>query len=169
MFKNLTLKKALKEILSTLLIVFIFANIISYFKQPSLDSSALPILNSTLIDKTLYSTQQSKGKALMIHIWATWCPICKTEIGNIDTVARYYDVVTIASKSGSDQEIQSFLKERDLEFKVINDFDSTMAGDFKVAAYPTTFIYDTKGELAFAEVGYTSTLGLLARLWWASL
>ena len=169
LFKNLTLKKILKEILSTLLIVFVFANIISYFKSPNLDSSALPLIERSLITSEQFSTKDYKGKALMVHIWATWCPVCKTEIGNIDTVAHYYDVITIASKSGSDEELKAFLKERGINFKVINDNDSSLAHDFSVGAYPTTFIYDKNGELAFSEVGYTSTIGLYLRMWWASL
>ncbi len=169
MFKNLTFKKIIKEILSTLILVVIFANIISYFKKPDLSSSALPQMEYILIDKQRFNTDEYKGKALMLHIWATWCPVCKTEIGNIDTIARSYDVISIASKSGSDEEIQSFMNERDLDFKVINDKDSEIAHGFSVAAYPTTFIYDKDGELVFSEVGYTSTLGLYLRLWWASL
>ena len=168
-FKNLTPKKALKEIFSTLIIIFIMANIVSYFKSPTLESAQLPSIEKKLIDGSHYSTKEHKNKAVMIHIWATWCPVCKTEIGNIDTISNYFDVITIASKSGSDSDINSFLNERNLNFKVINDSDSSLAADFEVAAYPTTYIYDKNGKLSFTEVGYTSTLGLYLRLWWASL
>lgn len=169
MFKNLTLKKVLKEVLSTLFIVFVFANIISYFKSPTLKSTTLPLIQSVLISKDNFNSEDYKGKAMMIHVWATWCPVCKTEIGNINRVAKQYEVLSIASKSGSDDEINRFMHERDLEFRVINDHNAKLANSFSVTAYPTTFIYDKNGELVFSEVGYTSTIGLYLRMWWASL
>ncbi len=60
--------------------------------------------------------------------------------------------------------IDAIEKEHNLNFKVINDVEGVWAKRFKVEAYPTTFIYDSKGELRFTEVGYTTTAGLLARL-----
>jgi len=56
------------------------------------------------------------------------------------------------------------MKEKELSFNVVNDAQGVLAKQFHVEAYPTTFIYDAKGELKFTEVGYTSTAGLLARL-----
>lgn len=100
----------------------------------------------------------------MIHFWATWCPTCKLEASNIEAVSKAYDVLTIAVNSGSDAKIKSYMKERDLTFRVINDVDGKWAKQFHVEAYPTTFVYDASGELKFTEVGYTSTAGLLARL-----
>ena len=58
------------------------------------------------------------------------------------------------------------MQENELYFNVLNDKEGTWAAAFKIKAYPTTFIYDTKGELRFTEVGYTTTAGLLARLKW---
>ena len=52
---------------------------------------------------------------------------------------------------------------------MVNDKESLYAQDFKISGYPTTFIYDKDRKLVFSEVGYTSTLGLYLRMWWASL
>ena len=50
--------------------------------------------------------------------------------------------------------------------EIINDTDGVWAKQFRVEAYPTTFIYNPEGELKFTDVGYTSTAGLLARFEW---
>jgi len=39
-----------------------------------------------------------------------------------------------------------------------------LSRQFKVSAFPTDFIYDTKGKLYSTDVGYTTTAGLLARM-----
>ena len=156
------IKFILKEILIAIAILFIFTNITSYLRKPEITSTSLPQLEVKLLDGSNYKTK--KGKPLVIHFWATWCPTCKLEASNIEAVSKAYDVLTIAVNSGTDAKIQAYMKERDLTFKVVNDAEGTWAKQFHVEAYPTTFIYDANGELKFTEVGYTSTAGLLARL-----
>jgi len=47
---------------------------------------------------------------------------------------------------------------------VINDHEGKWREKFKVEVFPTVFVYDGQGKLRFAEVGYTTTAGLLARM-----
>ncbi len=161
------LKSWAKELVVTALLVFIIANAISLFRAPDLKERNLPEINTLLINEELFSTLDYKGKPLLIHFWATWCPTCKLEAGNIQTLSENYDVLTIAVKSGEDGKINAYLKEHELNFKVINDQDGILSSQFSVSAFPTTFIYDKEGKLSFTEVGYTSTWGLWLRMWWA--
>ncbi len=103
----------------------------------------------------------------MIHFWATWCPACKLEASNIENISKTYQVITVAVNSGSDAEINTFLKEKKLSYDVINDNEGKFASKFSISSFPTTFIYDKDGEIKFSEVGYTSTLGLRLRMWLA--
>jgi len=155
-------KKIVKEIAIGTVIVFILSNIISYVKKPDLDSNHLPSIEVTLLDGSVY--RHEGNKPLVIHFWATWCKICKLEAQNIESLSKNYDVLTIAVKSGSDEEVQAYMQERNLSFKVLNDTEGVWTNKFKVEMFPTTFIYDGKGELRFTEVGYTTTAGLMARL-----
>jgi len=149
-------------------LIFIIANAISFFKAPDIKDKNLPEISTILTNKELYSTLDAKGKPILIHFWATWCPTCKLESQNIQTLSEKYNVLTIAVKSGNDDKINAYLKEHDLNFRVINDEKGILSNSFQVPAFPTTFIYDKNGQLSFVEVGYTSTLGLLFRMWWAS-
>ena len=144
------------------LLLFIFANIISYLRKPELPSTRLPKLEVVLLDGKEYMPKE--GKSLVVHFWATWCPTCKLEASNIESVSKQYEVLTIAVNSGDNAKIEAYMKEKELSFNVVNDAQGVLAKQFHVEAYPTTFIYDAKGELKFTEVGYTSTAGLLARL-----
>jgi len=155
-------KSILKELILGLIAIFILSNIISYVRKPDLSSTQLPQAELTLLDGTSYSL--TKGKPVVIHFWATWCKVCKLEAQNIETLSKQYEVLTIAVNSGDDAKVQAYMKERQLTFKVFNDVDSNWGKKFKVEVFPTTFIYDGKGELKFTEVGYTTTAGLLARM-----
>ncbi len=160
-------KHYLKEIAIFVIIMTIFANIISLYKSSDLNSEALNLNSVTLMNNELYSFKDDKP--VLIHFWATWCPTCKVEASNIETISKEYDVITIVVNSGSNKDIQGYLDENAFTFKVVNDQDSMYASKFKIAAYPTTFIYDKNRDLVFSEVGYTSTIGLYLRMWWAGI
>ena len=165
-FKKWNIKSILKEVTLTVILVAVFANIISYLKRPDLPVENLPAINVRLIDAEQFSTHALKDEPLLIHFWATWCPTCRTEAGNIERISKSFQVLSVAVQSGTDAKLRKYMSEHDLHFRVLND-TSGLADDFNVQAYPTTFIFDSKGELAFTEVGYTSTIGLYLRMWWA--
>ncbi len=162
--KNWNIKKILKESAIALLMIFVVSNVMSYLRKPMLESNALPQIEVKLLDGTLFTNRSVDGKPLIIHFWATWCPTCKLEAANIQSISEKYSVLTIAVQSGDNRKIETYMKENGFNFKVLNDTDGVWAKKFKVEAFPTTFIYDGKGELKFTEVGYTTTAGLLARI-----
>ena len=159
---KLNVKKVLKEIAIGAVLLYIFSNIISYIRKPTLESKHLPSFEVTLLDGSKYIP--TKGKPLVIHFWATWCPTCKLEADNIERISKKYEVLTVAVNSGKNEKLEAYIKEKGLTFRVLNDTEGNLAKQFRVEAFPTTFIYDAKGTLHFTEVGYTSTAGFLARL-----
>ena len=161
-----TIKKFLKEGIITLVLAFIFITVIGYFRKPELTFSTLPKLTIPMVNGQTFQTTAYHDKPLIIHFWATWCPTCKLEISNFNTLAKEYNLITIAVQSGSNEALKKFMQERKLDFALINDRNGVLAKKFAINAYPTTFIFDRKGEVAFAEVGYTSTLGIKLRIWW---
>jgi len=157
------LLKYLKEGFITLIVVAIFANVISYIRKPDIDASKIPQFSALTINNTIFDSTNI-DKPTLIHFWATWCPTCKLESSNIQTLSKHFNVLTIAVKSGSNSEIKEYMDKHSCNYKVLNDSDAKIAQQFKVAAFPTTFIYNSEGSLEFSEVGYTSTLGLYLRM-----
>lgn len=161
------MKKYIKEIVSFVIILTILANIVSYYKSTDLNKDTLDLTTIKLLDDTLYTLD--KQKPILIHFWATWCPICDVEASNIQKISNNFEVITIAVDSTSTTEIKNYLEKNNLNFKVVNDLDKQYAKKFNISVFPTTFIYDKNKKLVFSEVGYTSTIGLYLRMIWASL
>ena len=155
-------KKILKELAIGVTLVFVISNVMSYIRSPNLDSNTLPKIEATLLNGETFTFH--KGKPLVIHFWADWCKVCKAEANNIESISEDYEVLTVAVQSGNSDKVKTYMKHKNLTFKVLNDENGEFAKKFKVEAFPTTFIYDGNGELKFTEVGYTTTAGLLARL-----
>ncbi len=160
------MKKYIKEIVKFAIVLTILANLVSYYKSLNLNKEKLSISDISLLDNTNYKIPENKP--LLIHFWATWCPICKVEAPNIEYLSKDYEVLTIAVNSGTKEYIKEYLKMNNLTFKVYDDFDGSLAQQFNIQVYPTTFIYDKNKNLVFTDVGYTSTIGLYLRMIWAS-
>ena len=163
------MKKFLKEALITLALAFILVNVISYIKRPSLSFSTLPAMEIPMVDEGVFDSSAYHDKPLIVHFWATWCPTCKLEISNFNTIAKEYNLITIAVQSGDNQALKKFMQERELDFPLINDAQGVLAKKFSIGAFPTTLIFDKEGKLAFAEVGYTATWSIKLRMWWLNL
>ncbi len=156
-----------KEIFFLFIFIILTTNIISLYKSQSLNKERLILSTHKLIDTSHYVVETDKP--LLVHIWATWCPICQAEADNIERLSHYYNVITIAVNSGTDYEIQNYLNKRGFTFKVINDKNSSLSKKLNITNFPTTFIYDKKKKLVFSEVGYTSSFGLWLRMLWAGI
>jgi len=163
MFKNWTYKKILKEVVTTLLIFFVVSLLINYFRQPT-TFNELPNETLTSIDKKEISLDKYKTKPLIIYFWGTWCPACKQQSPNINALAKEYQVLSVAVKSGNDDEIKAYMNSKNLSFEAINDQNGELTKKFGVSQFPTLLIYDSNGTHQFSEIGYTTLVGAKARL-----
>ena len=59
------------------------------------------------------------------------------------------------------------MQKEGLNFTVIADEYGEIAKQWSVKGVPASFIIAADGNIRFVEVGYTTELGLRARLWWA--
>jgi thiol-disulfide isomerase/thioredoxin len=156
-----SIKKILKELTITLLMIFVVSIVLNYIRKPN-SSTQIPNIRVKLINNQEIALKES-GKPLVLHFWATWCPTCKLEAPNLESLKNDgIRVVTVAVNSG--KSINEFMRERGYSYSVVNDSSGELAKKFGVEVYPTTFIYDSNGTLQFSEVGYSTTIGLKARV-----
>jgi len=139
------------------------------WQQSGVASGPAPALTGVLLDGKPVALAAFAGRPVLVHFWATWCPICRAEQGSIDALARDAPVITVAMQSGSREEVVQHLRKEMLSFPVLNDPDGVMAAQWGVRAVPASFIVDGAGQIRYVEVGYTTGFGLRLRLWLAGL
>ena len=110
----------------------------------------------------------ANGAPTLVVFWATWCPVCSAEEDNIVSVAKDHRVVSVAMQSGDAATVTKHLKERGIVLPVLVDDDGRHAQNWRVRGVPTHFVVDGAGNIRFRVVGYATTWGLKARLWWAA-
>jgi thiol-disulfide isomerase/thioredoxin len=159
-------RKTIIQIILVILAIFV----IRLWQQQDLIEGNVPSFTSTSLTGESLSSKPWPNEPLLIHFWATWCPICEMENDNIQNVAKDYRTLNIAIQSGSDKEITEYANKNNLKLdNIINDRSGTLATFFGVTGTPTSFIISPSGKISSKEVGYMTELGLRFRLWWSTI
>lgn len=115
------------------------------------------------------SLESLKGRSTVLAFWAPWCGVCRTEASNVSRAASWAGqnarVLSVASSYESLDEVTAFVQNHSVDYPVLLDGTGQVAPSFGVTAYPTLVFLDEHGVIKHATVGYTTTLGILLRLW----
>ena len=108
----------------------------------------------------------SRDKPTLVYFWGTWCPVCRVTSPTIDKLAAEndYPVVTIAIKSGSDQELHSYLNEHNYRFITVNDQEGEIFADWQGQVTPS-YVVLKDGEMTQGLTGMQPLWSLKLRLW----
>lgn len=158
-----------RDWLVNLLILLAIFGSVQWWRGRPLASGEAPPLAGTAVDGQPLDLRTLRGAPVLIHFWATWCPVCKLGQGAVDAIARDHRVVTVAMQSGDAAEVRRFMAEQGLRFPALPDADGGLASRWGVGAVPASFVLDGEGRIAYATLGLSSESGLRARLWAAGL
>ncbi|NCN43956.1 MAG: protein disulfide oxidoreductase [Piscirickettsiaceae bacterium CG_4_9_14_3_um_filter_43_564] len=163
------LKRNWVQNLLTLLLVLVIYLAIRPFMQGEVIEGKAPELNTTSITGQPIQLAHYQGQPVLIHFWATWCPICDFAKDGIEQVAKDYAVINIATQSDDDTALIAYAKSNQMNADIIvNDQEGQLMKRFGARAVPASFLVDKDGNIAFVEVGYSTSIGLKLRLWWLS-
>ena len=140
-----------------------------YWQVRGLPEGAAPPLAGVLTDGSQIKVGAgvTAGGPTLVAFWTTWCPVCAAEEGNIVSVAKDYRVISVAMQSGEAATVMKHLKECEIDLPALIDADGRHAMNWGVQGVPTHFVVDGAGNIRFRVVGYATTWGLKARMWWA--
>jgi peroxiredoxin len=152
-----------------IVVLLIAVFLIHLWQIRDLAEGAAPPLSGKTLKGEWFDLEKQTEWPLLIHYWATWCPVCKLETGGIASLSEDFPVVTVAMGSGSEADVARFLDEHHYHLPVINDPDGLLAAGWAVKGVPTSYIIDQDGRIRFSSVGYTLPMTLRIRLWMAGI
>ncbi|MDG6253762.1 protein disulfide oxidoreductase [Glaesserella parasuis] len=111
--------------------------------------------------------QLSHRKSLLLYFWGSWCKFCEYTSPSISQlVLDGANVLSIALKSGSDDEVKQYMKTHQYHFVTINDPIGTFSKSWDIQATPTLIIVKD-GKMISHTTGFSTYWGIKIRLWLA--
>ncbi len=100
-----------------------------------------------------------RGQAVLVNLWATWCPPCRAEMQSIDKVYNEYKeqglVVLAVNMTYQDTEsdIEPFVKEQALTFPILLDKTGEMANAYQLHSLPSSYFIGRDGIIHEVVIG----------------
>jgi thiol-disulfide isomerase/thioredoxin len=101
---------------------------------------------------------KEKGRLLIVHFWATWCPPCVEEIPALSKFWDQYrgrsDIVLFAISVNKDwKTIDEFNAKNPNRLPIYQDPSATTAARFGTTQYPETYIVNKAGRVLYRIQG----------------
>ena len=140
-------------------------------EQPMIGQSA-PSFKLTGLDGKIYSLEQFRGKYVVIHFAATWCPFCNAEAPHLEQLYKTYgqndvQVFIIDVKEGEDL-VTKLVRKFNFSFPVLLDKDGMVSARYAPdgvqpdlardeVPLASNLIIDKEGKIRFYSLLNTAT------------
>ncbi len=102
-----------------------------------------------------FTLSELHGKIVLVNFWATWCPPCRFEMGDLDAIYTQFQsqgLVVLSITDDDASEIRAFLESLGYHPPVLLDPGDNVHKMFHVEGIPESFLFGRDGKLvAVAE------------------
>ena len=102
-----------------------------------------------------WTFSELRGKVVLVNFWATWCPPCRKEMPDLETLYGRFGSKGLVVLGISDEEaakVEPFIRERKVSFPVLLDPGRKVNETFVVDGIPKSFVYDRDGKLVAQSI-----------------
>ena len=127
-------------------------------RPPEIGTAAPPYRAISLSGDSV-SLEQSRGRVVLLNVWATWCHPCREEIPVLQALhARYasrgLELVGVSVDArGEEATVREFAADFGITYPLWLDPDERVQSTFLAVGVPATFLIDRGGVLRWRHVG----------------
>lgn len=114
-----------------------------------------------------YTLSELKGKAVLVNLWATWCPPCRAEMPAIQKVYDEYKdqgfVVLAVDMTAQDNpaDVLPFAEKFSLNFPILLDETGDVGRAYQLRSLPSSYFIDREGVISEVVIGGPMSEALL--------
>ncbi|PIQ83496.1 MAG: hypothetical protein COV75_07110 [Candidatus Omnitrophica bacterium CG11_big_fil_rev_8_21_14_0_20_63_9] len=110
-----------------------------------------------------------KGRVVVLHFWASWCPYCRSEIPELTELYQQANksVQVIAVSSDEDVAVlKQFIAEKQLPYPIIADHDMprSISEQYGISGIPVTYVIGKDGRIAERLHGASEIIEAVTRV-----
>jgi thiol-disulfide isomerase/thioredoxin len=123
---------------------------------------ATPMPDFTLpsvVDGKDISSEEFKGKVLLVTFFATWCPPCRQEIPSLirlqnDLSPKGFSVLGLSLDEGGSEIVNELVENDNINYPVLMADSDVVSGFGGVTGIPTSFLVSHEGKMIRTYAGY---------------
>lgn len=118
----------------------------------------MPAYEAKWLDGSTFDLAKSRGKVVLLNVWATWCGPCRYEIPELQAIhdehaPKGFEVIGVSvDQSGADA-VKQFVDERKMTYPVALDEEGRIATLLETTVLPTTVLLDREGKIVWKRYG----------------
>ncbi|WP_422122417.1 redoxin domain-containing protein [Planococcus sp. X10-3] len=118
-----------------------------------------PDFELTTLDGQTVRLSDYRGQRVFINFWATWCPPCRAEMPDMQQLYEEQEVpveilaINLTPTEANEENIVNFVADFGLTFPIPMDINSEVSEEYRVQAYPTSYMIDSEGRISFVAPG----------------
>lgn len=119
-----------------------------------------------------WTLKDLKGKVVLLNFWATWCPPCRKEMPDLETLSRRFGpqgLVVLGIDDENPEEVKPFIAQQGITYPVLLDPGRRVNTLFEIEGIPKTFVYDREGKIVAQSIDMRTQTQFLEMLGRAGL
>jgi thiol-disulfide isomerase/thioredoxin len=122
-----------------------------------LDGREAPPLALEDIDGESWNIENSRGRWVFVHFWASWCGPCRKEMPTIQAIYPKFDSselqIVLINTAESEDVVFGFLAAVAPDITPLMDNDGLVTEQWQPRGLPATYFVDPNGKLQYLALG----------------
>jgi peroxiredoxin len=102
-----------------------------------------------------WTLKEQRGKVVVLNFWATWCPPCRKEMPDLETLYQQFKdqgLVILAISDEDAGKVRPFIAQQKVTYPILLDPGRKVNELFQIEGIPKTFVYDRNGKLVAQSI-----------------